>query len=143
MKEEDIKKIACSLGGGYDYPFKDDFKTFVLRHKGSKKWFGVYISAPFSGLVGEEPFKGEALAGCCKGGRASVLCLKCPAELSHILRGQYAGVLPAYHMNKRCWISVVPGADVPDGQIEELIKLSYDITSPRARRRGGKDGTKV
>ena len=135
MTEEDIKKFVLSLGGAKcDYPFEDDFKTFVMRHSASKKWFGIYISAPVRSLLRDERGeKREAIARFC-GGKDNifVVCLKCEPELSLILQGNFNGVVPAYHMNKRHWISVIPGFDVPDGQIEQLITLSYDITAARA-----------
>ena len=46
MSEEDLKKFVRSLEGAVcDYPFEDDFETFVMRHGAGGKWFGVYISA--------------------------------------------------------------------------------------------------
>ena len=64
MTEEDIKIFALSLGGAKcDYPFEDDFKTFVMRHSASKKWFGIYISAPVKSLLRDERGeKREAIA---------------------------------------------------------------------------------
>ena len=48
-----------------------------------------------------------------------------------MLQQNYAGIVPAYHMNKRHWISIIPCADVPDSQAEQLITLSYDMTAAR------------
>lgn len=37
------------------------------------------------------------------------------------------GIKPGWHMNKKHWISVYFNQDVPDKEIKELVKKSYDI----------------
>ena len=43
------------------------------------------------------------------------------------LRGQ-RGILPAYHMNKEHWITIVLDSPFPEEEIYNLINLSYDLT---------------
>ena len=43
------------------------------------------------------------------------------------------GFLPAYHMNKNHWISIVLDNSVPDDQITPLLELSYDSVAPKRR----------
>ena len=43
------------------------------------------------------------------------------------------GFLPAYHMNKNHWISIVLDNSVPDDQITPLLELSYDSAAPKRR----------
>ena len=45
------------------------------------------------------------------------------------------GFLPAYHMNKNHWISVVLNDSVPDSQITPLLELSYDSVAPKRKKR--------
>ena len=45
------------------------------------------------------------------------------------------GFLPAYHMNKNHWISVVLDNSVPDDQITPLLELSYDSVAPKRRKK--------
>lgn len=52
--------------------------------------------------------------------------LKCDPERIEALRDRYEGVTPGYHMNKKHWISVHFGRDVPDETIRELVRGSYD-----------------
>lgn len=53
--------------------------------------------------------------------------IKCdPAQVAE-LQARYDGVRPAYHMNKKHWVSVCFDSDVPDATIMELVKQSYDI----------------
>lgn len=134
MTREEIEKYALSLGGVHcDCPFKDDFTSLVLRHKQSGKWFGIYMSAPVKSLVKCAGEGGDRLAVMLDGReRACVLNLKCPPELSFALFQNFSGIVPAYHMNKRLWISVVLDADVDDGTIKNLITLSYDVVREKS-----------
>lgn len=36
------------------------------------------------------------------------------------------GYYPAYHMNKKSWVSVILDDTLPDGEIQELIRDSYE-----------------
>ena len=54
-------------------------------------------------------------------------CIKCNPDESGELQGQYAGITPGWHMNKKYWISVHFNQDVPDQKIKELVKKSYEI----------------
>lgn len=53
--------------------------------------------------------------------------IKCDPEQISDLRDRYEGIRPGYHMNKKHWISVYFGKDVPDKTIQELVKRSYDM----------------
>lgn len=53
--------------------------------------------------------------------------LKIDPDLAEVLRHQYNGVLPAWHMNKRHWSTILFNEDVPDEEIYNLIDLSYDL----------------
>jgi predicted DNA-binding protein (MmcQ/YjbR family) len=39
----------------------------------------------------------------------------------------YQGVTRGYHMNKKHWVTVSLGRDVPDSLVAELIEDSYDL----------------
>lgn len=55
------------------------------------------------------------------------LLLKCDPILVGSLRGE-RGFLPAYHMNKEHWVTVLLDGSVEDGRIYGLIDLSYTLT---------------
>ena len=98
-----------------DYPWLKYPDYAVLRHKNSGKWYGLIMNVPKIklGLTGK--------------GSAEILDLKCDVELNDFLRGQ-RGVLPAYHMNKEHWITIVLDSPFPEEEIYNLIDLSYDLT---------------
>ena len=43
------------------------------------------------------------------------------------------GFLPAYHMNKNYWISILLNDSVPDSEILPLLELSYDSVAPKRK----------
>lgn len=58
---------------------------------------------------------------------APFLNLKCDPNHALELRDVFEGVIPAYHMNKKHWNSVLLNDSVPDGEIERQIDHSYSI----------------
>jgi predicted DNA-binding protein (MmcQ/YjbR family) len=59
-------------------------------------------------------------------GEAFVI-LKCDPHLAEVLRERYAGVGHRSHLDRRFWISVSLGVDVPAEEIDRLIAHSYDL----------------
>jgi len=59
--------------------------------------------------------------------RAPNVILKCDPHLADVLREQYTGVGHRSHLDRRFWISVDIGADVPAAEIERLAAHSYDL----------------
>ena len=118
MTEEEILAYGATLPGARcDRPFEGDFETAVLRHADTGKWFAVLLEAP------------EKLFGV----REKVLNLKCPPELSGLLAESDPNILPAYHMNKRLWISVrFRFADAET--VRKLIALSFELTTKRGKK---------
>ena len=123
-EKEMILEFACGLPGAVlDKPFEDDFETTVFRHGEGGKWFGLLMSVE------------KSRVGLCGEGKADVLNLKCDPEESFIVREMYEGIIPAYHMNKRHWISVILNGSVPEDFTERLIEKSYDLTEKKRKIR--------
>lgn len=54
--------------------------------------------------------------------------LKCDPEKATILRGEYEGINPGFHMNKKHWNTItINRSDVSDKLVFELINHSYDL----------------
>ena len=103
-----------------DQPFKEDFVTTVLRHRDSKKWFGLLMRVSGRKIGrGEDPVE--------------LLNLKCAPEDGIIARELFDGILPAYHMNKSHWITVVLDGSVPQEFINRLIAKSYMLTGGKVQ----------
>ena len=67
-------------------------------------------------------------------GRENVI-LKCDPHLADILCEQYAGVGHRSHLDRRYWISVDLGADVPDDEIGALVAHSWDQVAATLTRK--------
>ena len=55
--------------------------------------------------------------------------VKCEPELGEQLRGTYEGIEPGYHLNKRHWLTITCGGEVPDELLRELIAGSYELVA--------------
>lgn len=118
-REQILKAVEKLPNAYYDMPWEGDFFSTVLRREGGK-WFGIIIKASENHFkrYGVEPKSNV------------VLNLKCPPDLQVFLREKYPkDVLPAYHMNKTHWISVVTEGNVPKEEILNLLEIAYDLTA--------------
>jgi predicted DNA-binding protein (MmcQ/YjbR family) len=63
--------------------------------------------------------------------------LKCDPERAVVLRSDYEGIEPGWHMNKTHWNTVQLNSDVPGDLVRELVDHSYDLvvaSLPKAKR---------
>ncbi len=58
--------------------------------------------------------------------RFSYVNLKCDPDRIPALQAQYEAIGPGYHMNKKHWITLRPGGDVPDPMLKTLTDHSFD-----------------
>lgn len=92
----------------------------VFRQPASRKWFAAIMDVARKSLY----LEGD--------GTADVMDLKCGPVLVGSLLAQ-DGFLPAYHMSKSSWISVLLNDTVSDEEIYPLLELSYDSVAPKGR----------
>ena len=118
-KQELFDYCSSTYGAFPDYPFEGDFETAVLRHTDNKKWFALVMHISRSKFY-EETDKA-----------VDVVNLKIPLELFGAFDA-FTGVYPAYHMNKRHWVSVIL-PDVPNDLLRHLIDLSFDATRSKSK----------
>jgi predicted DNA-binding protein (MmcQ/YjbR family) len=115
----DIIDYCLTLPAAYeDYPFDEaanENATAVMRHRGNKRSFAFVLR-----------HNGELY-----------LNLKCDPLDGDFLRSAFESIIPAWHMNKNHWITVVMGGDVPDDLTKTLIAQSYDLIKPKARNQKG------
>ncbi len=112
--------VKKTYGTEPDYPWND--RNAVLRHKDNRKWYGVVLEASRKTL--------GLAAGGDPSGYAEVLNVKSDPDLIGSLRGK-KGFLPAYHMNKENWISILLDGSVPEEEIKSLLGLSYQLTATK------------
>lgn len=127
-KQEFLEYCSGTYGTSADYPFEGDFETAVLRHTDNKKWYAIAMR------VSRRKFSEDSDE------IVDVVNLKVPLDLYGEFDA-FGGVFPAYHMNKRHWISVIL-QDVSDDLLRHLVDLSYDATKQKKRRIKQEKGAK-
>lgn len=98
-----------------DYPFEKYPELMTFRHPSNNKWFAL------AGTVDWSKFDTT------KEGLAPFLNVKCePIFIESLLKRP--GFYPAYHMNKKLWVSVVLEGSVESEELESLLAVSFDLT---------------
>ena len=119
MQASIITYIRAQYGVEPEYLWEQPSKNAVFRRPDNRKWFAVLLpelSRRTLRLPGE--------------GTVDILNLKCgPVLLGALLDGQR--YLPAYHMNKEHWVSVLLEGSVPMGELVPLIDLSWQLTAKK------------
>ena len=57
------------------------------------------------------------------------ISLKCNPELALILREEYKGITPGYHLNKKHWNTIICSGQLGDDEIFDLARLSYNLVA--------------
>lgn len=57
------------------------------------------------------------------------LSLKCDPLLAKTLREEYETVVPGYHLNKNHWNTIILSGQLSWEQVEDLIRLSYNLVA--------------
>ena len=122
QRERITQYIQDTYGTQAEYLGADSPGNAIFRHPASKKWYAALMRVlpEKLGLAGEEAL--------------DVMDIRCSTILIGSLLST-KGFLPAYHMNKNHWISVVLDNSVPDDQITPLLELSYDSVAPKRRKK--------
>jgi len=88
----------------------------TFRNKDNKKWYGIIMNLAKGKL--EEKATGEV----------EILDIKLEAnEIENLLKQD--GFYPAYHMNKKSWITIILDNTISDEKIMNLIDKSYSYTT--------------
>lgn len=107
-------RIKEKYGTGPEFLW-DKFPAFgVFRNKINDKWFGIIMNIDKSKIVPTE--KGEI----------EIINVK-SEDVPETLKTK--GIYPAYHMNKKSWVSVVLDDTLSDEQVFSLIEKSFEIIS--------------
>ena len=93
-----------------DYPFHDP-NWCVIRHRGSNQVFAWIFDK--DGYVW--------------------INVKCEPQWRDFWRQAFDSVIPAYHLNKKHWNSVILDGSVPETDIQRMIAESYDLTVPKKK----------
>ena len=101
MNKEEIIKYCLTLENTYkDCPFSDDFESVTMKHCKNKKWFTLLMNV----------------------NNKLYLNVKTDPNYSDILRNTYDYIIPAYHMNKDHWNTIIIDEKVDEDLVKELIE---------------------
>lgn len=97
-----------------EYLWRKHPQYAVLRRRDNNKWYAIVLNVPKNklGLSGDEI--------------VDILDVKCDPLLIGSLRTN-PGFLPAYHMNKENWITILLDGSVSMKQIIGLLDMSFDM----------------
>lgn len=105
-----------------EYPWRTSRSNAVFRHADNNKWFALVMD-----VQGDKV--GHAGAD-----YVDVINLKIDDMFFRDLIIKDDGIMPAYHMNKMHWISVLLDGTVPDRRVFDLIDMSFLATASAKRR---------
>lgn len=116
-RNEIFEYAEQSYGTLPEYLWKSSPEHAVLRHS-CGKWYAIImrVNKQTLGLQGNEDI--------------DVMNVKCDPVMVGSLRLQ-SGFLPAYHMNKEKWISIILDSVVPKSIIFDLLDQSYGLISTK------------
>lgn len=92
----------------------EDNNHATIKTTNTKKWYGIFMSIPYKTL------------GLDKSGKIDVLNVKLNPDLIENLIDK-KHFFPAYHMNKKYWISIVLNSDVDLDLVKSLIDESFKL----------------
>lgn len=87
----------------------------VLRHSENKKWYAIVMRIPMHslGISSEE--------------KVNIINLKCDPVMIGFLVDKKT-IFPAYHMNKKHWITIILNGSMKINEILSLIDSSWNLT---------------
>jgi predicted DNA-binding protein (MmcQ/YjbR family) len=116
VTKEDILAYAKSqYDTAPEYLWARSPDTGILRHRRGQKWYAIFMSIEGTkvGLNSNESVE--------------IMNVKCEPDMIFALCEQ-KGFAPAYHMNKKHWITIILNGSVRDEEIYNLLDVSYEMT---------------
>ena len=108
-----MTQVQEKYGNQLEYLWEKSPDTAVLRHEGNQKWYAVWMKISWNKL--EKGREGQVEAVNLKHDQVADLLSK-------------KGIYPAFHMNKRYWISVVLDDTLSDEEVLGLMEKSCNLT---------------
>ena len=91
----------------------------VLRNLANRKWYGIIMVIPAS-KIGIDSDK-----------LIEVINIRFDKGEAPEIAGNVSGIYPAWHMNKKNWITIVLDETLSDEQLINLVVQSFEISKER------------
>ena len=98
-----------------------ELEDYLQQHNGAQ------VSYPFGADVKVYKVMDKMFALVFQSDTAARVNLKASPGDVEVLVDQFASITPGYHMNKRHWITVNLGGDVPTTMLADLTEQSYAL----------------
>jgi predicted DNA-binding protein (MmcQ/YjbR family) len=121
------EKLVAYIKQKYDADLSNPWSEYpdfiTLKEKGNPHWFGLLMPVAYKRL------------GIDREGEGKFINLKLnPEEIASLADNKY--FFPAYHMNKKYWITVLLSSDAPFDKITGLVDESYNNVRIKAKKKG-------
>lgn len=122
MRETFFAYIKKKYNVSPEYPWAKYDDNAVFRHSDNQKWFALVMSVERNklGLSGSE--------------YVDVINLKIDDMMFRDILVRQDGILPAYHMNKEHWITVLLDGTVGEDRVFDLIDASFAATASKKKK---------
>ena len=110
MTHKELEEYLLSYPNTWlDYPFGEGTSVYKIGHKetGEGKLFAIIQDD-------SKPLR---------------ISLKCDPLLAETLREKYETVLPGYHLSKKHWNTILCTGQVPEDELFDLVRLSYNLVA--------------
>lgn len=115
IKEELLLYIKQKYNTMPEYPWKKDPASATIKTQ-TNKWYGLIMNIPYKYLKIE------------KEGKIDVLNVKnTPEKIKNLI--DFKHYFPAYHMNKKYWISILLDRTIELSTVTKLLDESYEIVN--------------
>ena len=105
-----------------EFPWQKYLGNAVFRHDDNRKWFALIMDV-----------EGDKV-GVSGADYVDVINLKVDDMFFRDMIIQEDGIMPAYHMNKMHWITVLLDGTVPEERVKDLIDMSFMATASAKKK---------
>ena len=108
-----MAQVQEKYGDQLEYLWEKSPDTAVLRHEDSQKWYAVLMRISWDRF--DKAREGQVEAVNLKHDQVADLLSQ-------------KGIYPAFHMNKRYWISLALDETLSDDEVLDLLEISWNLT---------------
>ncbi len=124
VREDIYEYVFEKYNGVPEYPWMRLPLYAVFRRKDNRKWYAIIMNVPKNrlGLGSDE--------------KTDIMCVKCGEALRCVLLSQ-KGFLPAYHLNRENWITVLLDGSADRETVFRLLDESYEAAKRKSKKPSG------
>ena len=134
MSADELDKFIMENFGGVlkDCPWEDAPGYVVYRHGDNWKWFALKFAASKEQLL---RLKNDdvILNDYADGEMVEIVNVKVdPEMIADVVK--VVGFLPAFHMNRKYWVTILLDNEVDATRVKALVEMSYNLTARKYRK---------